>query len=341
MRVPCVVLTYSYQDQVSRPTPTVLQSSIITMSNLLVIFGVNGQQGSSVANTVLSTPALSKQYRIQGVTRDANSASAKGWIKRGVSIVGADMNDRAALKRALTSAHTVYAMTNSPMDNTKKHIEIEQGRNIIDAAIEAGVKHFIFSSTPSASEITNGRYTEVGHFDAKYEVEKYLKTTTMPYTIYSPSAFMQNFLGPFRPVPTGPDHFALMQFISGDAKIPLIDISHDTGKFVGHVLENPEAFYSKTIAGAGGIYTFNELATIATKVSGKNVTFKQVPEDAWRSKVPAQMQEEMVQMMKMFEENGYYGSETARIVSEGQKGVSDLVTFEKFVDENKAALGLA
>ena len=311
------------------------------MTQIFVVFGITGKQGASVAKQVLSTPSLSSKFKIRGVTRDMASPSARRWTENGIEMVAADLDDALSLKTALDSAHTVFGMTNSPFDNAKKHIEVKQGQRLTEAAVAAGVKHLIWSTTPSANAISGGSLMQVGHFDAKAEVDDYIRKTSIAYTLFSPAAFMQNFFGPFKPISMGPNDFGLMQFVSPETQVPLLDVVQDTGKYIGAILENPESYYGKTVAAAGGVYTFQALADILSKVSGKNVVFKQIPEDSWKSHIPEGMREELAEMMKLFQDYGYWGKDTARLISEGRKGVSDVTGFECFVKENLAMIGLA
>ncbi len=38
---------------------------------IFVVFGATGNQGGSVINSVLADPAAAKEFRIRGITRDA------------------------------------------------------------------------------------------------------------------------------------------------------------------------------------------------------------------------------------------------------------------------------
>ena len=67
----------------------------------------------------------------------------------------------------------------------------------------------------------------------------------------------------------------------------------------------------------------------------------QISEKGWKSNLPEFMREEMAEMMTLFQNYGYYGSRTEALVQEGQTGVKDITTMEKFVTENLAGLGLA
>jgi uncharacterized protein YbjT (DUF2867 family) len=57
----------------------------------------------------------------------------------------ADLNDKATLVKAMDGAFAVFAVTNywEKMDDK---LEVRQGKDIVDAAKETGVQHFIWSS---------------------------------------------------------------------------------------------------------------------------------------------------------------------------------------------------
>lgn len=311
------------------------------MSKLLVIFGITGQQGTSLANHVLSTPSLSTQFTIRGITRTLNSPAAEEWSKKGVKVVQGDLDDPSSLLAALAGAHTVFGMTNSPFDQSKKMLEIQQGKNLADAAVASKVEHLIWSTTPSAYNVSSQKLKHVAHFDAKAEVADYIAGLPIRFTFYSPGAFMQNFLSPFRPQSVGHDSLAVIQFVNSETKMPLIDVTSDTGKFVGAILQNPEAYSGKTVAAAGGVYSFQETVETMSRVSGKKIAYMQVPEEQWKSHLPEFMQQEMAEMMMLFQDYGYYGGETEDVVERGRQDVEGVTSFESFVTENLSALGLA
>jgi len=66
--------------------------------------------------------------------------------------------------------------------------ETREGINIVHAAARVGVKHLVYSSVAGAD-----RATGVPHFDSKFEVEKELRTSGVPFTIVAPVFFMETF----------------------------------------------------------------------------------------------------------------------------------------------------
>jgi putative NADH-flavin reductase len=76
---------------------------------LLVVFGATGNQGGSIAETVLDDPELSNQYSVRAITRLSSNPKAQALQAKGAEIVEADLENPSTLKAALTGAHTVCA----------------------------------------------------------------------------------------------------------------------------------------------------------------------------------------------------------------------------------------
>lgn len=57
------------------------------MSKILTVFGATGNQGGSVVRAILNDPALSKEFKIRGVTRDVSKSAAKDLASKGVEVV--------------------------------------------------------------------------------------------------------------------------------------------------------------------------------------------------------------------------------------------------------------
>jgi hypothetical protein len=55
-------------------------------------------------------------------------------------------------------------------------VEIRHGKNLVNAAVAAGVKHFIYSTLDWTSD------PEVEHWNSKAAVDDYLKQTGLPRT---------------------------------------------------------------------------------------------------------------------------------------------------------------
>lgn len=160
------------------------------MTKLLVIVGITGNQGGSVARRFLKDPS----YRVRGLTRNPSSPAALELSALGIEIVQADLDDVSSLKSAFKGANLIFSVTNywepffrpdSRAAAEKKGIscrkyaydvELQQGKNIADAAgspeIVGGLDEmgFVASTLSYAKECSGGKYQELYHFDAKAEV---------------------------------------------------------------------------------------------------------------------------------------------------------------------------
>ncbi|KAG6364490.1 hypothetical protein INS49_006091 [Diaporthe citri] len=77
------------------------------MSRLVVVVGITGNQGGSVADTFLADT----NWRVRAITRDPFKPVAQEWTAPGVELVAADQDDVDSLTKAFTGAHAIFAMT--------------------------------------------------------------------------------------------------------------------------------------------------------------------------------------------------------------------------------------
>lgn len=311
-----------------------------TTKELLVVFGATGNQGSSVINFVLNDPELSQKYSIRAIGRDTSSRAMQSLSSKGVETVSANPDDESTLPAALKDAHTVFAMT-FPSYTDVKATEIRQGRAIADAAVSAGVQYLIFSTLPYVTKMTNGKYTKVEGFDAKAEVEEYIRSLPIRSAFFSPGSFMQNYHGMMAPreSPAGDGTYVIARIIPATSRNPLIDTAGDTGKWVGAILADPGKFEGKVICAATRLYSMQEQAEILSKHTGKTVRYVQLTEEQMRGNLPPGYGDIIIEMMKYQDEFGYYGVETEELIRQGnQVARGKMATFEEYLERNPLVL---
>ena len=290
------------------------------MSNLLVIFGATGQQGGSVIDYVLNDSELSQKYKIRAVTRDINSDKAKQLEKKKIEVVQADMLDRTTLESALTGAHTVFAMTTPAYGPNGLEIEYNCGKAIADVAVQKGVEYIIFSTLPSPREISSEKYTKVTPFEAKAKIERYIRNLNIKSAFYSPGYFMENFQSqPFlAPRQALDGTWVLARHASPTTQSPYIDAVGDTGKFVGAILAEPDRYQDKTLCAAKALYSWEEIAAIISKTTGKTVIYQQVSLEEFKKSLPfdsSDISDIFVEGFSCQEEFGYYGPGSQELVA--------------------------
>lgn len=309
------------------------------MSKLLVVFGATGQQGGSIVDFVLNDPELSKQFEIRGISRDRNSSAAKALTAKGVEVVEADSNNPESLGAAVEGAHTVFSMT-FPDFKDVKGSEVRQGKAVVDASIAAKAHYIIFSTLPNVTKLTGGKYTNVVSFDAKAEVEEYIRQQPIRSAFFAPGSFMQNYHSMMKPGKRDDGSFVIARPVSPKTQLPLIDTVGDTGKWIGAILADPEKFEDKTFCAATKLYTLEEQAAIMTSASGKVVQYTQIPEEVFKSFVPVPaIADTLVEMMYYQQDFGYYGSETEKLVADAAANARGKVTtFEEYLEKHPLQL---
>ena len=311
------------------------------MSKTLVVFGATGNQGTSVINHVLDDSELSAIYKIRAVTRNPSSEKAQTLISRNVEVVAGDPDDISSLRHAMQDAHTVFAMTTTNYAGAEGHSELAQGKNMVDTAIAAGVDFIIWSTLPGPTKISQGKYTKVASFDAKAEVENYIRSKSIKSAFFSPGSFMQNYAAIMKPNPSPANDgsYVIARPVSPSARLPLLDIAGDTGKFVAAILADPDKFEGKSICGTSKLYTMEEQAQIIGQATGKVARYQQISPDVYKSFLPPTMVDELVQMPLYQEEFGYYGPDTEKLVAWSvQNARGKPISFAEFLKEHPLTL---
>lgn len=140
----------------------------------------------------------------------------------------ADLNSVSSLEKALQGTHTVFLVTDY-WEAKSTDTEIAHGKNVTDVAKAAGVSHIIFSSLVPVKEATNGKLSNVKHFDTKANVEKYIRASGINCTFVMPGYFMSNYLQMFRKAADGT--YQLFYPIEGKKHhFPLFDPASDLGE---------------------------------------------------------------------------------------------------------------
>lgn len=102
------------------------------------------------------------------------------------------------------------------------------------------------------------------------------------------------------------DGYALAWNLSARDKMPLFD-TDDTGKFVAGILLQPSGRLGQRVFGATDWYSVEQIVSTIEKVSGKKVKYQEVPDEMFKSFLPAEIAEETTQTLIFMREYAYYG----------------------------------
>ena len=220
----------------------------------------------------LLLPELLKlDISVRALVRDQEKAE-KAKAAGAAETVTGDLLDPSSLDAAAQGMDGIFHI-NPGMDPK----ETEMGLNMVNAAIKAGVKKFVFSGVyhPSLS-MPNHR--------GKAPVEEALYNSELDFTILQPSAFFQNLDMAF-PIIAKTGVFALPY----DYDKPMAYVDYrDVAEVAAKSFVDPDLSYG-TFELSGPQYTRKQVAVMMSDALDKEVVSAQIGFEEWadRAKIPA------------------------------------------------------
>ena len=244
----------------------------------VVMIGATGSQGGAVVDALLSDEFRADFASLTFLTRNIASESSQSLVKRGCIAMKGDMTDRASLLTAFRSKDVLYFVTNpflSPKGyrvNSVPTWEVDHGRNVVEAAKEAGcIRHIVFSSVGDAD-----KNQVVPFYASKYEIEEIIRKSSIAYTMVRPVFFMDNWaideFGEFKPE-TG----VIQGIVGSKHKLALVS-SKDIGRAVAVALKNKDGEWTNKVWELSTVVTTgSDVALVASEISGRSIKWSQYP----------------------------------------------------------------
>src|SRR5437870_6121103 len=251
----------------------------------VLVTGATGKQGGHLVRELLA-----RGHSVRALTRKPESPAAAALAERGVTIVPGNFDDEGSLERAARGVDTVFAMS-TPFEGGSK-TETLEGINILRAASRVRVKHFVYSSVAGAD-----RATGIPHFDSKFEVEKEIRKSGIPFTIVAPVFFMENFLAEWMAAGIAQGSIAIA--MPATRRLQQIAVE-DIAQFTALVIERRESFLGKRIDIASDELTLATATAAISEASGRHVEYTALPIDAVR-----QWNDDLARMFEWFDRVGY------------------------------------
>ena len=252
---------------------------------VIAVTGATGLQGGAVARKLLA-----EGWQVRALTRDVSKPAAQELKALGAEIVAGDMDQRAELEAAIKNAYGVFSVQNFWLPNVGFDGEIQQGKNVANAAKAAGVQHLVYSSVGAAHRGMGQK-----HFQSKWIIEQYIHTVDVPYTILRPVAFFENFNWD-RPAISNGSFTALG--LRPEKERQLIAVE-DVAVFTALAFASPDQYLGKTLELAGDELTEKQIADTFTKVTGRPVKLTLPTGRGWGS------EEELTAMFNFFNGEAY------------------------------------
>jgi hypothetical protein len=247
--------------------------------------------------------------------------------EQGIELVAAELNDVSSLKKAFEGAAVVFGVTdfwqhiqdpanhaaaasrNITVNEIAYEKEVEQGRNVVDAAAAtAGLERFVLSTLTSSKKQSNGKIAFNLHFDAKWEAVEYCqskypelweKTSLLQLGMFA-SNWKSGMGGPKK----GEDgKFTMQLAMNADRKVPMVDANKDTGRFVQALLVLPPKV---NMIGSGSLMSWTEYLAIWSRVNKVSVEYQEM-DKAVLEKMMGTIGKEFADMFQYIDEFGYDG----------------------------------
>jgi uncharacterized protein YbjT (DUF2867 family) len=256
------------------------------MREPVLVTGATGRQGGAVAHSLLA-----RGIPVRALSRNPEKPAARALAKAGAEVVAGDLDDVSSMVRATKGVSGVFSVQNWWETGARR--EVQQGKNAADAARQAGVRHFVYSSVGGAE-----RGADITHWKTKWEVENYVRKLDLPATILRPVGFMENYYIPA--VEKALIGGKLLDSVRADKSYQLI-CSEDIGAFAGLAFAQPDRFIGKAVEIAGEELTNPQIAATFSRVMGRTVKFRRLPLPLTR----VLLGKEFYQMFKWFNEAGF------------------------------------
>ncbi|KAJ9156213.1 NmrA-like family domain-containing protein 1 [Pleurostoma richardsiae] len=318
------------------------------MSKLIVVTGITGVQGGSVADVYLQTPG----WEVRGVSRDPSSAASQAWAAKGIEIVKGDLNDAASLAAAFAGADAVFGVTDfwtvfgDPASESRRRpgqsliqycyeVELQQGRNLADAAATVpGLSRFVLSSMADAARWSKGKFSELYHMDSKAKAADYAQGLPELKKKFSQvqAPIYYNLLWQWG-LPTTPKKqpdgtYRVKGVGSGDIPIPFGDVRKDFGYNVRAAVEAEPGL---NLFAVGEEMTWNQY--LKTWCESQNVPFGGYDEVSYEDflvLLPGGLGHEFGQNVLFAQEFGYDGSDPSAVRPDAF-GIK-MTTFREYCD---------
>jgi uncharacterized protein YbjT (DUF2867 family) len=252
----------------------------------ILVAGATGRQGGSVVRHLQE-----RRLTVRALVLNPQSERATALADQGIEVVRGDMNDLASLKKAMVGVHGLYSVQDYFAVGAAR--EVQQGKNMAAAALDAGVEHFVFSSVGGAD-----RQSGVGHFETKAEIENHIRKLGLPATIIRPVGFMENYYIP--PLEKQLVKGRLLTPIRAEKPLQTI-AADDIGQFIALAFAQPDRFIGLELEVAGSELTSPETADVFARVLGRRMTVHRLP----MFMVRLSMGTEWAQMFKWLDRCGF------------------------------------
>lgn len=258
-------------------------------ANLILTTGANGRTGRAVLRALMMQGAITR-----ALVRDAAQGPALQAMGAASIAVG-DLGDLASLERAAAGCSAVIHI-GPPLHP----LELDYTRNMLCAAAQAGVCHFVYYS------VMHPLCGTLRHHGLKLEAERRVVESGLPFTIVQPIRYMQHLEPIWRHVIDAGVH--AMPFDTA-VKFHLADLT-DLAEATARAVLDPSLRYGTFELAGPEALSQTDVAAILSEELDRPVKALQItlPQFAATSSLPADRILQVMTMNAFYDRHGFPGS---------------------------------
>ncbi len=236
----------------------------------ILSYGATGSQGGPVARKLLVAG-----HTVRILTRDPSKVQGL----ESAQVCQGDMADAESLAKASEGTEGVFL--HIPFFTERPDDGLTYAKNAVAAAADTGVKLLVWNASGEIPPVRGANPA----FDMRLDILDVITGSGVPYVVLQPTAYMENFLGPWTreelvqentfayPTPLG----VKMQWLA----------TEDVGTFATYVFAHPDlAPLNLNISGPERL-NGQEVAERFSRALGREITFRAMPAEEFGEKLDA------------------------------------------------------
>ena len=238
----------------------------------VILFGATGHLGKEIAKELVK-----QGYELTVVVRNEQKAKTLSHITSKYMV--ADVCNKSTLESILDKQDIVVSALGksvSPNDKSKptfKQVDFDANKNILDEAIKAGIKKFVYISA-----FHSEKYLHLEYFKVHHDFSELLKKSGIDYSIVKPPAIFSAFIDMIEMAKKG----QLINIGKGDKKTNPI-YEGDLAKVTVEAINKQNSIFE---AGGKTIYTRKQLNEIVQNEVDSQKKIRTVPLGLFKVTLP-------------------------------------------------------
>jgi uncharacterized protein YbjT (DUF2867 family) len=232
-----------------------------------LVIGASGSVGTRVVQRMLAAGEP-----VRGVTRDP--VRLAGLHAQGLEVVRGDLRDTAWMPGALAGVRNLvlssHALVPPSRQNHPLVTDAAGNRNMIDAAVAAGVQHIVFLSMANTSAAAPLEFARI-----KYGVEEYLRGCGATWSVVGPTVIIESHALLMQAEPlrtTGKVQF----FGSGSRRLNWV-AADDVADFVHRAVHEPALRNTRSAIGGPDVMSRLDVLKVVEELTGLTARRSHVP----------------------------------------------------------------